>query len=259
MSPDSRSSLLIARDETALANKAAHVFMETVNNAVRERKRASVALSGGSIGKGVLPVLADSYFRTRIPWTEITFFWADERCVPPKSAESNYGLAKETLLSKVPVPEENIIRIPGEMESPLEAAKTYQQSLQIYFGKDVAWPRFDLILLGIGEDGHTASLFPGTTALKDKVHWVSANIVQEHASNRITLTLPVLNNARTVLFLCSGLPKAGILREILRDDLPKGRFPAQLVMLSDGDLIWLIDKMAASKLPKDILVKAGNV
>jgi 6-phosphogluconolactonase len=177
------------------------------------------------------------------------FFWGDERHVPPTDGESNYRMAEETLLSKVPVPPGNVFRIPAENPNADAAAAAYEQTLRTFF--EVAadkFPRFDLILLGIGPEGHTASLFPETAALREKSRLVVANWVEKLNTSRITLTLPVLNAARQVAFLVSGADKAPILREVLEGKGPGEKYPSKLVQPSDGKLIWFVDRAAASEL-----------
>jgi len=256
--------IIIAKDEAALSEKVAHIFMEATSFAVRDNGRALVALTGGNSPKKYLPHLVSPYFRGRIPWMDTYFFFTDERCVPPHHPHSNYNLAKESLFSKAVIPQEKIFRMAGEMESPVEAARIYEQSMKTIFGGTTPWPVFDLILLGLGEDGHMASLFPNTAALKDKMHWAVANFVDKAPignlpANRITLTLPVINHARKIVVVCSGVSKAGIVKEVLREDLPSGRYPAQFILPEAGELIWLLDKQAASKLPAILKTRAANV
>lgn len=232
--------------------------------AVQKRKRVAWSLAGGSTPKKVYSLLADSYFRERIPWRNVSIFWGDERCVPPNHAESNYKMAMDTFLSKVPVAPGNIHRIAAEMSTPQEAAKAYEQDLRLFFNLDRPFPKFDLMLLGLGEDGHTASLFPGTSAVKEKQKLVVGYRVEKLSADRITLTLPVINSAHRILFMCTGESKAGTLKEILRDDIsrddvPLSRAPALGVQPIEGELIWLLDGAVASKLPGAIKFKAQNI
>jgi 6-phosphogluconolactonase len=182
-----------------------------------------------------------------IPWKSIYFFWGDERHVPPTDPESNYRMVYEAMLSKVPVPPQNIFRISGEEKDPELAAKQYEQTVINFFGLNAGRsPRFDLVLLGLGPDGHTASLFPDSTALRETNRLVVATWVEKFKTHRITLTLPVLNNAAVVEFLVSGKEKAGIVHQVLDGD--GNEFPSQMIRPRDGRLVWLLDEAAASEL-----------
>jgi 6-phosphogluconolactonase len=175
------------------------------------------------------------------------FFWGDERHVPPDSPDSNYRMANETLLSKLPIPSKNIFRIPAELPDAREAARQYAETLENFFKPQPnAFPRFDFILLGMGPDGHTASLFPGTAALQDQDHFVAANWVEKLNTFRITFTYPVLNNAASVMFLVSGDEKAEMVRRALKD--PSAKLPCQSVRPENGEVVWFLDKGAAVKL-----------
>jgi 6-phosphogluconolactonase len=177
------------------------------------------------------------------------FFWGDERHVPPTDPDNNYRMVEEAMLSKIPVAAGNVFRIKTENPDAAAAAEDYEQTLRKFFALEPGqFPRFDLILLGMGPDGHTASLFPGTTALQEKSRLVVANWVEKMKTHRITLTLPVLNAARCVTFLVSGTDKAPALKAVLEADVPAEQYPAKLVKPSDGKLIWLIDRAAASQL-----------
>jgi 6-phosphogluconolactonase len=189
---------------------------------------------------------SDPVFRDRLPWRHLHFFWGDERHLPPDDPQSNYRMAYETLLSLTPVPSQNIHRVPAEEPDAALAAKKYEQELQAFFGLGAGQlPRFDCILLGMGTDGHTASLFPGTEALHETTRLVVANWVEKFNACRITLTVPVLNHADLVVFLVSGAEKAEALKEVLQGDYRPDRFPAQLVRPDNGNLLWIVDKAAA--------------
>jgi 6-phosphogluconolactonase len=184
-----------------------------------------------------------------LPWDKIYFFFGDERHVPPDDPESNYRMVRESLLSKIPVPAENVFRVPAENPDASQAAEAYEQTLRKFFSPPPGqFPRFDLVLLGMGPDGHTASLFPGIPALKEKSRWVVADWVEKFKTDRITLTLPVLNNAAVVMFLVSGQDKASVLKEVLKGKQPGEFFPSKLIQPSDGDLIWMVDQAAAAQL-----------
>jgi len=207
-----------------------------------------VALSGGATPRALYSLLATAEFREKIPWPQIHLFWGDERCVPPNHRDSNYGLAYETLISRVPIPKENVYRMKGG-EDPQIAAFDYEQALRQFFGlSGRGLPRFDLIFLGLGEDGHTASLFPGSEVLQEKRRLVCAAYVKRFKSNRLTLTLPVLNNAANIFFLVAGERKASALREILYGKDARRLLPAQRVRPMKGRLVWFVDAAAGSLL-----------
>lgn len=222
--------------------------MRAANDAVAERGRFTIALSGGSTPKNLFNLLATNA-RTVLPWDRMFFFFGDERHVPPTDPESNYRMADESLLSKVPVPPGNVFRIAAENPDAAAAAAAYEKTLEKFFALQPGqFPVFDLILLGMGPDGHTASLFPGTAGLQEKSRLVIANWVEKFKTSRITLTLPVLNAARCVTFLVSGTDKAPALHAVLDSDAPGEQYPSKLVRPTDGKLIWLVDRAAASEL-----------
>ncbi|HEY4675536.1 MAG TPA: 6-phosphogluconolactonase [Candidatus Angelobacter sp.] len=234
----------VVSDSVTLARTAAEEFHRLAEAAVQERGRFSVALSGGNTPRTVYSLLASEH--KPLPWHSIHIFFGDERHVPPDDPDSNFRMTSESLLSKVPIPEKNVHRIHAELDAEAAAAE-YDQELRDFFHlSDQDWPRFDLIFLGIGEDGHTASLFPGSKALTETSRRVAANWVEKFQAFRITLTLPVLNHAAEVVFLVSGAGKAQILHEILRPGAQK--YPAQSVQPENGRLLWLVDKDAASLL-----------
>jgi 6-phosphogluconolactonase len=242
--------LRVLDSPAALFREAADQFTRQALAAVESRGRFAVALSGGSTPKGLYSLLATSA-RSRLPWDRMFFFWGDERHVPPDDPESNYRMVFEALLSKVPVPGTNIFRMAAENPDANRAAEDYEQTLGNFFHPGPGhFPRFDLILLGMGSDGHTASLFPGTTALAEKTRLVVANWVEKLKSDRLTLTVPVLNHGAMVLFLVSGADKAPALREVLEGNQPLERYPSKLIRPSDGELIWLVDQAAAADLCK---------
>jgi 6-phosphogluconolactonase len=214
-----------------LARGAAEYFVARSGEAVAQKGFFSVALSGGSTPKALYQLLVD----LDVPWSRIHFFWSDERHVPPDHPDSNYRMAYEAMLSRVPVPEGNIHRIRGENPDAAEAAREYEQTLL----------PLDLILLGLGTDGHTASIFPGSEVLHETKRLVAAPWVEKLNTYRITMTLPLINNSAAVLFLISGAEKAGIVKEVLEG--PK-QYPAQFVQPTHGRLLWMLDKDAASRL-----------
>lgn len=242
--------LRIVDNAPALFQAAADEFVSQATIAVKARGRFSVALSGGSTPKALYSLLASNY-SGRVPWNQTFFFWGDERHVGPDDPESNYRMVRESLLSKVPVPAENIFRVRAENPDAALAASEYEQTLRTFFQlSPSAIPRFDLVLLGMGPDGHTASLFPGTSALQEKTRLVASTWVEKFKTDRITLTLPVIDNARTVMFLVSGADKAEMLKQVLEGTGSPELLPSKLIHPSDGKLIWLVDRAAAASLTK---------
>ena len=231
-----------------LFSAAAEEVVSAATDAVAQRGRFTIALSGGSTPKGLFNLLATNAL-TVLPWDRMFFFWGDERHVPPTDPDSNYRMADETMLSKVPVPPGNVFRMAAENPDAAAVAEDYEKTLRKFFALEPGqFPRFDLILLGMGPDGHTASLFPGTAGLQEKSRLVIANWVEKMKTSRLTFTLPVLNAARCVAFLVSGTDKAAVLRTVLEEDVPAEQYPAKLVRPTDGKLIWLVDRAAASEL-----------
>ena len=234
----------ILPDNAALTQTAAQEFHKVAESAVQERGRFSVALSGGNTPRTVYSLLASEH--KELPWDRIHVFFGDERHVPPDHPDSNFRMASESLLSKVPIPERNVHRIHAELDAEAAAAEYDQQLVNFFHLSNQGWPRFDLIFLGIGEDGHTASLFPGSKALSEESRRVAANWVEKFKTFRITLTFPVLNHAAEVVFLVSGASKAQIISEILRPGAQK--YPAQSIQPENGRLLWLVDQDAGSLL-----------
>ncbi|MBZ5649773.1 MAG: 6-phosphogluconolactonase [Acidobacteriia bacterium] len=236
----------ILKTAAELFEAAAAEFAAQANQAVRDNGRFAVALSGGSTPKALYSLLAT---KSNVPWDKICFFWGDERHVPPDHLESNYRMANEALLSKVPVRPENVFRIHAEEKEAVAAALQYEQALRGFFHLSPGqFPRFDLVLLGTGPDGHTASLFPGTAALNETQRLVVANWVPKFNTHRITFSFPVLNAAACVMFLASGPDKAAILYQVLENSAAD--LPAQKVQPTDGQLIWLLDQAAAGALSR---------
>jgi 6-phosphogluconolactonase len=231
-----------------LFQAAAEEVLRIATDAVAKRGRFTIALSGGSTPKNLYTLIAANASAT-LPWAQMFFFWGDERHVPPEDADSNYRMAKEALLSKVPIAPGNVFPVPAEMQVAAAAADAYEQTVRKFFGLAPGeFPRFDLILLGMGPDGHTASLFPETAALQEKSRLVVANWVEKLKASRITFTLPVLNAARCVAFLVSGEDKAAVLHEVLEGGAPPEKYPSKLVKPTNGKLIWFVDRAAASQL-----------
>lgn len=234
----------ILPDSAALAQAAAQEFHKLADAAVQERGRFCVALSGGNTPRAIYSLLASEH--KELPWDRIHIFFGDERHVPPDHSDSNFRMATESLLSKVPIPEKNVHRIRAELEADVAAAEYEQELVSFFHLGNQEMPRFDLIFLGIGPDGHTASLFPGSNALTETSRRVVANWVEKFKTFRITLTFPVLNHAAEVVFLISGADKAQILSEVLRPGTRK--YPAQSVQPENGRLLWLVDQDAGSLL-----------
>lgn len=216
------------------------IILECINS----YGKCTIALSGGLTPRNIYKLLGSSEYSSRIAWERVYLFWGDERCVHPTDPNSNYKMVDETLISRVPIKSEHIYRIHSE-ETPIEAARGYENTLKIFFGDDT-FPAFDIILLGLGEEGHTASLFPGSSAIEENQRWVVSTYVEKLKAFRITLTFPVINNAKRIIFLVSGSNKAEILKKIFV--VNQNNIPAKKVNPKNGKLIWLLDKDAASLL-----------
>ncbi len=237
-------NIRILSDAEAVAKTAARIFSSAASVAVGSRSSFSVALSGGSTPTLLYRILGSS-FQDVISWQHVHLFWTDERCVPADHKQSNFRIVNEELLSHIDMPNGNIHRIKGEL-APDEGAGTYETELRGHFGRE-GLPRFNVIFLGIGEDGHTASLFPGSEALGEEQRLAVPAYSMEASSWRVTLTLPVLNNAGLVVFLVTGSNKAEIMAKLFSKE-DRSSYPAGLVNPLNGRVIWLIDKDAASGL-----------
>lgn len=229
-----------------LAWAAALRFASLAEQFIAEHGKFTVVLSGGSTPKAMLSLLAGKPFADSLPWKSIYFFWGDERCVPPDHADSNFRMATEALLSKVGVPQENIFRIPAEDENHQSAANRYSATIRQFFNTD--HPQFDLVFLGMGADGHTASLFPGTAALQIEDQIAVANFVEKLNAWRITLTAQTINQAQNVMILVAGADKAPALTEVLEGERHPEKYPSQLIHPTTGALLWMLDEAAASLL-----------
>jgi 6-phosphogluconolactonase len=231
-----------------LFHAAAEEFISVGRSAIGAQGRFTVALSGGSTPKALYSLLATNY--ATFPWNRVFLFFGDERHVPPTDPESNYRMVNEALLTKITIPSENVFRVPGENPDALAAAADYEAQLRRFFAlKPSEFPRFDLILLGVGPDGHTASLFPDSEALEEKTRLVVANWVAKFNTHRITFTFPVLNDANEVMFMATGTDKADMLHQILEGkNTPP--LPSQRVQPSEGKLLWMLDEAAAAKLAR---------
>ena len=233
-------------DPESVARAAAERFAEIAREAVRARGRFGVALSGGSTPRRIYELLAGEGFKARVEWPKAHVFFGDERCVPPTDGASNYRMARDTLLSRVDVPAENVHRMIGEGDAAANA-RLYEDELRSYFG-GAEFPAFDLVMLGLGDDGHTASLFPESPALEETAAWAAANWVEKLGAYRLTLTAPAINHAAHVMFVVTGAGKAERLREVLEGERAPRSLPAQLIRPASGVLEWYVDRAAASKL-----------
>ncbi len=234
-----------------VAQAAAHLFASAALAAVDKRGLARIAISGGTTPKAMFALLADPAqpFVKQVPWPKLDLYWVDERCVPPMHPDSNYRMTNETLLSKVPLAPEQVHRMEGELD-PSVAAARYEAVIRNSFRLEGAeTPTFDLILLGMGDDGHTASLFPHTEALNDLTDIVTANHVPQKDTWRITLTWPVINQGREVAFLIEGAAKAQVLHDVLLGAYQPDTYPSQIIRPASGKLTFLLDAAAASQLP----------
>jgi len=241
-------SLEIHKTTHELIRAVAERIERHLIEAIAGRGVASIALSGGLTPKRVYELLASDEFRSRIDWGRVHLFWGDERCVPHFMRESNFRMVHEALLERIAIPERNIHRVATDLH-PTEAARAYEAEITEFFGlKNGQLPEFDVLLLGLGEDGHIASLFPGTTVLNERSRLVAEVYVEKLTAHRITLTLPVINNAANVMFIISGKGKATILQNVLEQE--SLHYPAQMVNPIFGRLYWLVDSDAASLLQR---------
>lgn len=239
MAPSLKPEIHVSEDREAMSLHAAGLFDAIAKDAIGARGKFRAALSGGSTPLRLYSLLAAEPYRSKVDWRHVDLFFGDERCVPPDHHNSNFNSINEALLSHVPV---KFHRIEGEL-SPGEAAIRYESELRRAFGLREGVPVFDLVLLGLGTDGHTASLFPGTAALGEIKRLAAAAYARNLESWRVTLTLPVINFARKVIFMVSGDGKSQIVKEVFEG---KKRYPASLVAPSSGDVLWLLDRKAAS-------------
>jgi 6-phosphogluconolactonase len=246
-------------DPDTLSRRAADFVCGLAEKSVKKTGLFTMVLAGGKTPRTLYNHLARPPYATRMPWSSVHFFWGDERCVPPGHPDSNFGMAFQALIAKIPVPPENIHRIPGDEPTPEAGARAYEDMLHAFFqggihqesrdshgASDQGFPGFDLIILGVGTDGHTASLFPGDPLLEERKRWLGS-VSHPRGSPpvpRITLTLPVINQARCVLFLVSGMEKKDVVRLILNDpETARGRYPAAMVN-PVGRVVWFLDRAA---------------
>jgi 6-phosphogluconolactonase len=243
-------------DPEAVAQAAAELFVELCEQALRERARFRVALSGGSTPKRTFQLLANQELARRVDWNHVDLFWGDERYVSRDDPASNYRMTAEALLRHVPIPVGNIHPVPTEIAPPEAAAAAYDSEIRNSLGDAESVPRFDLVYLGLGTNGHTASLFPHSPALKESTRLVVSDFVQEVNMWRLTMTAPLLNRGRTVAFLIAGQEKAQVLKDVMLGPRDPERLPAQLIS-PEGKLLWLVDNQAAALLDVQSHSKAG--
>ena len=246
-----RIEYIVEPDAAALARRTAEQFVQIAEDAVANRGRARIAISGGSTPKAAFQLLADpgQPWLKRMPWEKLDIYWVDERTVPPDHPDSNYRMTREAMLDRVPLKPEQVHRMEGELEPEVAAAR-YESLLRNTFRLEGAeTPRFDLIALGMGDDGHTASIFPHTEAIHELGHLVTANRVPQKDTWRITLTWPVINQGSSVFFLIAGKNKAELVREVFTGPRDPERLPSQLIWPSSGILTLILDKDAAALLP----------
>jgi 6-phosphogluconolactonase len=243
----------IHNDSQAEAEAAAEFVLEVGKEAVRANGRFFIALSGGTTPESLYKAITSPAFADRFDWSRTTFFFSDERCVPPIDPRSNYALAHKTLFTPLNIGPSQVYRMAGEFNDPQAAASRYEQELRLATKTlPSAQPSLDLILLGLGEDGHTASLFPGAAILRDRQRLIAATQSPKDPPNRLTMTLAAINRASMVLFLVAGAGKAGVVRAILDPKTEEERqLPASLVRPEEGRVIWFLDRAAAAELPID--------
>jgi 6-phosphogluconolactonase len=240
----------ILADGAAIAKRAAQEFVQAAAAAVRDHGAFNVALAGGSTPKALYTLLAtDPSLRSQVPWEKLHLFFGDERHVGPGDPDSNFRMATEAMISKVQLTKDQVVRIKGEYPDAEEAAREYEQALQSYFKLKLSeYPRFDLLFAGMGNEGHTLSLFPGTKALHADGRIVVRNWVGKLYTERITLTAPAASNAARILFMVTGADKAHALKAVLEGPFEPEQLPAQLLQPKDGKLLWLVDAAAGSML-----------
>lgn len=250
---DQERAFVVCQDANEVSRKGAELLRDLAVRAQSVGRRLSVALSGGSTPKTMFEMLAAEPLRSQVPWKIVDLFWGDERTVPPDHKDSNYRMTRQALLEQAPVPAENIRRIPAEEPDVAGAAAKYQKTLSDYFRLQPGQlPRFDLVYLGMGDDGHTASLFPGTKALGETQRFVVKNYVDKFQTYRVTFTADAINNGKNVVFLLAGEGKAKRLKEVLEGPSDPDRLPSQMIRPRDGKLLFILDRGAASLLESSL-------
>jgi len=238
-------------DLETLNQSAAEMFIRIGSEAIRERGRFTVSLAGGSTPESLYKLLASEKFKDKIDWEKVFFFFGDERNVSPNDEKSNFRMANESILRALQISDENIFRWQTELQTPETIAEKYEKTIRAFFNlSENEFPRFDLILLGMGDDGHTASLFPFTEALSENKKIAATNEVEKLATVRLTLTFPAFNNAANILFFVAGENKAETLRTVLEGDSQPEKYPSQNINPENGSIFWLVDANAAKMLSK---------
>ena len=241
-------SIIVTKDAFHLARKGADLFVKTTRECISKKGQCLVALSGGSTPRAMHRLLAEGSYQSDISWRDINLCWVDDRMVPYDNPASNFGAAKKDFLDHVSIPSKQIHPMPADM--PVQQAATkYQKELEALFNDSIDFPSFDLVFLGIGQDGHTASLFPGHSALDEKEKWIVPVKGGDPDVHRLTMTLPLLNRSRVIVFLASGTAKASVLKKILENQ--RAGLPAQGIAPKGGSLIWLLDQDAASLISRE--------
>lgn len=244
-----KAQLRVCDSVTEFATEAAREFVRIVDESIAARGRCSIALSGGSTPGLLYDRLLSADFKQKVDWSKVHFFVSDERCVPLEDEASNFGNAQRQLIAALSIPQENLHPVLTEDHTPTESAADYEEQLKEFFGlRDGQWPQFDLLLLGMGPDGHTASLFPKTKALTETRRLVVENFVDKLQAMRITFTFPSINHARNIIVLVQGKEKADVIREVFTDETVS--YPVQQVKPITGKLEWILEKTAAEQLLK---------
>jgi len=240
--------LKIVPTKENLIHQAVELFIEAASIQIERKGVFTVALSGGNTPKPVYAALAEPGNRARVDWGKAHLFWGDERHVPPEDPQSNFRMAREVLLDQVDIPAENVHRVPAEMEVRM-AAFQYEEELRQFFGGE--WPVFDFVFLGMGQDGHTASLFPQSAGLNEDFRWFIANYAPRMETWRLTLSAPAINAARFILVLVEGEGKAVRLKTVLNGPSDPYEMPIQMIDPPGGEMVWLVDQTAGSEIKKD--------
>ena len=235
----------VAQSDLEWVNTVVQEIIFQATQAIRARGFHTLVLSGGHTPQPIFQELASPTYQTQLDWKKIYIFWGDERCVPPTDQDSNFFMAKTALLDRIAIPPNNVFRIRGEIQ-PEEAANVYQQDIdQFFIGRE---KRFDTILLGLGEDGHTASLFPNTNGLRESTRWVVPNMNPYSNTHRVTLTFPAINNSRNIIFLVNGANKAKVVADIIRNPNSPPQYPAKQITGKETQPHWILDSAAAKKI-----------
>lgn len=246
---DKKFEVQVFHSPEDLTSAAADLFLEESRRRIQERNSFTTALSGGTTPRALFQLLSKPPYLPAVEWSKIHFFWGDERSVPPSHADSNYRMAKENLLDQVDIDPNKVHRMETESDPLEQAALAYEERLRrVLTSNRAPEPSLDLILLGMGGDGHTASLFPHSAALNEKNRWVVPNYIESMKTWRMTLTAPFLNRASTIVFLVTGADKASRLKEVIEGPPRPMEWPSQLIQSENGRLIWMVDEAAASKL-----------